>query len=540
MSNEPKKQVNLGLLNNLNRDIPAGIVVFLVAIPLCLGIALASQGQTDGAPLFAGLLAGILGGIVVPLISKSPLSVSGPAAGLIAIVITGIDTAGSWEAFLVAVFLGGVLQIILGLLKAGSVAYFFPNSVIKGMLAAIGLILIRKQLPHAFGLDIEAIDMDFHLLDTFSIIGEIFAEGHYEMGAVIISLISIGILLLWNNTGLKNINWLPGALVVVIVGVLINMVYAAVVPTWELMGDTFAADGSVAEKGHLVALPQALVNDGIQGFFGELRFPDFSVLTSNPAIYGTALTIGLVASVETLLSVEAVDKLDPHKRQSPLNRELLAQGTANTLAGLLGALPITAVIVRSSANVNSGGQTRMSALVHGILLFLSVVTIASVLNMIPYSSLAAILLLIGYKLARPSLFKAMYEDGPNQFLPFVVTIVAVLITDLLTGIAIGTLVGIFFTIRANFRSAIIVEKTDEQTTVRFKKNVSFLNKAILTQTLNDIPAGTKAVVDGSNVDFIDHDIQEILWEYQIRAKENNVDLEIIGVKPEDAHISVIG
>ena len=540
MQKQEKPTVKLGLFDQLQRDIPSGIVVFLVAIPLCLGIALASQGKVDGAPMFAGLLAGILGGIVVPLISKSPLSVSGPAAGLIAIVISGIDTAGSWEAFLVAVFLGGVLQIVLGLLKAGSVAYFFPNSVIKGMLAAIGLILIRKQLPHAFGLDTELFDEMSHLGETFTVFGEIISKGHYEMGAVIISLISIALLVLWDNTKLKNITWLPGALVVVVIGVVLNWLYSLGAPGLELHGSIMGAEG-VASEGHLVALPQSLVDNGISGFFSELRFPDWTVLWENPSIYAVGITIGLVASVETLLSVEAVDKLDPHKRQTPLNRELLAQGVSNTLAGLLGALPITAVIVRSSANVNSGGQTRMAALVHGTLLFTSAVTIAAVLNMVPLSSLAAILLLIGYKLARPSLFKAMYKDGPNQFLPFVVTIVAVLVTDLLIGIAIGTAVGIFFTIRANFRSAIITSQEGEgKVRIKFKKNVSFLNKAILTQTLNDIEPNMHVIVDGTDVDFIDHDIQEILGEYQIRADENNIQLEIVGVKAEDAHIPILG
>lgn len=539
MSTPNKKPVKLGLLDNFGRDFPAGVVVFLVALPLCLGIALASQGTLDGAPMFAGLLAGIIGGIVVPLISRSPLSVSGPAAGLIAIVITGIDSAGSWEAFLVAIFIGGLLQIVFGLLKAGSIAYFFPNSVIKGMLAAIGLILIRKQIPHAFGLDVEPIDEEFHLANTIPIFKEILLEGHYEIGALVISVISIAILLLWDQTSLKKITWLPGALVVVVGGVLLNLLYNAVIPSWALTGDSYGTGSKVLEVGHLVTLPPSLVQDGIRGFFSEITLPDFSAL-SNPSIYALGLTIGLVASVETLLSVEAVDKLDPHKRQSPLNRELIAQGVANTLAGLLGALPITAVIVRSSANVNSGGQTKMAALIHGVLLFLAVVAIAGILNMIPLASLAAILLLIGYKLARPALFKAMYKDGPNQFLPFIVTVVAVLVTDLLTGIAIGTAVGIFFTIRANFRSAIIVEKSEGLTIVKFKKNVSFLNKAILTQTLSEIPSGTKAIVDGTDVDFIDHDIQEILWEFQIRAKENDVNLEIVGVKPEDAHIPMLG
>ena len=530
INNQP---VKLGMFDQLSRDIPAGLVVFLVALPLCLGIALASKGAVDEAPMFSGLLAGILGGLIIPLISRSPLSVSGPAAGLIAIVISGIDATGSWEAFLVATFLGGVLQLALGFLKAGSIAYFFPNSVIKGMLAAIGLILIRKQIPHALGVDTELMDEEFHVLNTLPVIKEILLEKPYQAGAAIISLVSLVILIIWDRTFLKKITWLPGALVVVILGVIINLLFHQFVPAWELLG----ANGT--DPGHLVSLPGSLVDNGVKGFFGEFTFPDWSAL-SNPAIYGVALTIGLVASVETLLSVEAVDKLDPHKRQSPLNLELIAQGTSNIIAGLLGALPITAVIVRSSANVNAGGQTRMASLVHGILLFVSVITIASVLNMIPLSSLAAILLLVGYKLAHPKLFRAMYQQGVNQFLPFVVTVVAVLLTDLLIGIAIGTAVGIYFTIRANFRSAIVKEEREGVVYVRFKKNVSFLNKAILTQTLNDLPEGSHVVVDGSEVDFIDHDIQEILAEYRIRAKESGTRLEIVGVKPEDAQIQLLG
>lgn len=523
MPQSSKPKPNLSIWSNLKYDLPAGLVVFLVAIPLCLGIALASKGEIVQAPLFSGILAGIIGGLVIPLISRSPLSVSGPAAGLIAIVITGMDGAGSFEAFLVAVMLGGLFQIGLGFLKAGTVAYFFPSAVIKGMLSAIGLILIRKQLPHAFGVDSEAVDLNFHVLDTLPVIQEIFVEGHFEVGAIVISIIGLGILLLWERPFFKKLFFLPGALITVVAGVVINLIYQRLSPDMALMG---------GPNGHLVSLPDAVVNDGIAGFLTELRFPDFSVLT-DPNIYFVGLTIGLVASVESLLSVEAVDKLDPHKRASPLNRELIAQGVGNTLAGLLGALPITAVIVRSSANVNSGGQTRMAALVHGVLLLVAVITLGSVLNMIPLASLAVILLLVGYKLARPALFKQMYARGWNQFLPFVITIVAVLATDLLKGIAIGTLVGIFFTIRSNFRTAISSSTESNMHRIDFNKDVSFLNKAILSETLNAIPEGSKVLINGKNAEFIDRDIKEIIQEFSIHAAESDIELVLEGINMTD-------
>jgi MFS superfamily sulfate permease-like transporter len=526
MSIPPLKKVDLREWKNLRYDLPAGLVVFLVALPLCLGIALASKGEIDEAPLFSGLLAGILGGLVVPLISRSPLSVSGPAAGLIAIVVSGIDSAGSYDAFLVAVLIGGLLQLALGFLKAGTIAYLFPSAVIKGMLAAIGLILIRKQLPHAFGVDSEAVDLSFHILETPFVLREIAVEGHFEYGAIIISVISLAIIILWENTPLKRINVLPSALVVVVVGVLTNQLLGQMAPEWMLSGGL---------GGHLVQLPDSLVNDGFKGFLSELRFPDFSAF-ANPKIYGIGLTIGLVASVATLLSVEAADKLDPHKRSTPLNRELIAQGTANTLAGLLGALPITAVIVRSSANVNAGGQTRGAAFIHAILLLLSVVLIAGVLNLIPLASLAAILLVIGYKLARLELWRKMFADGWNQFLPFAGTVVSVLVFDLLVGIAIGTAIGIFYIIRGNFRTAIKVEKQDNVYRIILHKDVSFLNKPILSETLSSVPEGTDIILDGSRADFIDHDIQEIIREFTIRARENGINFTVVDVQADNANI----
>ncbi|MEM8898623.1 MAG: SulP family inorganic anion transporter [Bacteroidota bacterium] len=507
---------DLSIWKNFKYDIPAGLVVFLVAIPLCLGIALASSPEN----IFAGILAGILGGLIVPLISRSPLSVSGPAAGLIAIVLVGIENAGSFEAFLLAVMLGGLIQIALGFMKAGTLAYFFPTSVIKGMLAAIGVILILKQFPHAIGYDVEAFDFMFQGTEdknTFSMIGA--ALTHIEPGALVISIISLFVLIFWSKTPLKNVTWLPSALVVVVGGIFLNMLFGSVKPEWVLMG---------GEKGHLVNLPEI---KGIGGFIDQLVFPDFSAI-GNSAVWVTAFTLGIVASVETLLSVEAVDKLDPHKRSSPLSRELLAQGAANTLAGLLGALPITAVIVRSSANVASGGQTRMASIIHGIFLFGSVITIGTFLRMIPLASLACILLLIGYRLANPKLFKQMWDNGMNQFAPFVITILAVLATDLLKGIGVGILVGIFFTIRDNFRTAISVKKENEFILIKFNKDVSFLNKANIREALSRISPGSKVIVDGSMSDFIDRDIREILEEYKIRAEENNVDLRFRGIHPD--------
>ncbi|MFK7972928.1 MAG: SulP family inorganic anion transporter [Bacteroidia bacterium] len=515
----PNPKGELHLLKNLKYDAPAGLVVFLVALPLCLGIALASKGENVEAPLFSGLLAGIIGGLVIPFISRSPLSVSGPAAGLIAIVITGMDSLGSWEAFLVAIFLGGLIQIAFGFFKAGAVAYFFPNSVIKGMLAAIGIILIRKQLPHALGIDTEAVDLKFHLVETHEMISR--ALTNMEVGAFIISIISLAILLTWENKIFKKLYWLPGALIVVIIGIVINQVFRGMGSPFELLGGM---------EGHLVNLPDELVNEGPKGFIKQFTFPDFSALL-NPQVYVVGLTIGLVASVETLLSVEAVDKLDKHKRQTPLNRELIAQGAANTLAGLIGALPITAVIVRSSANVNAGGQTRTSAFLHAIFLLVSVITIAGVLNMIPLASLAAILLLIGYKLARPALWKLMYKRGMNDFVPFAVTVVAVLVTDLLTGIAIGTAVGIFYTIKANFHTAIKTTTEGDQIEIRFAKDVSFLNKAELSKVLAGIHTGKSVVIDGSQADFIDNDIREILYEFHVRADDEGIPLEFRGVGP---------
>lgn len=418
------------LFKNIKHDLPASIVVFFVAVPLCLGIALAS-----GAPLFSGIIAGIVGGIVVGPASGSPLGVSGPAAGLAVIVLTSIASlGGSWEAFLTAVVLAGIIQLIMGYAKAGFIAYFFPSSVIKGMLTGIGLLIILKQIPHALGWDKDFEgDVSFFQADgenTFS--GIINAFQFFTSGAVLIAGISLAILILWETVLTKKhkiFGMINGPLVVVIVGILMNYLYQN-----GILNFTLAAD-------QVVSIP---VPENLAGFLSEFRSPDFSIL-SNLEVYKVAIVLAIVASLETLLCVEATDKLDPYKRITPTNRELKAQGLGNVVSGLIGGLPITQVIVRSSANISFGGKTKMSAILHGFFLLISAVTIADVLNMIPLASLATILLLVGYKLAKPSLFKEMYKLGWEQFIPFTATVVAILTTDLLRGIIVGLLVGIFFT-----------------------------------------------------------------------------------------------
>ncbi|MDX2303966.1 MAG: SulP family inorganic anion transporter [Microscillaceae bacterium] len=496
-------------LASIKYDLPAGLVVFLVAIPLCLGIALAS-----GAPFFSGIIAGIIGGLVVPLISQSQLSVSGPAAGLTAIVFSGILKIGVFEGFLVAVFIGGLIQIGLGFFKAGFVAYYIPSSVIKGMLAAIGIILILKELPHAVGYDHEIFSLAFHDSgheDTFTALIHAFGHtfGRIEWEALIVSSICLAILIIWGNTPLKKIRWVPAALVVVIVGVLVNLSFINWFPGLILQGE------------HLVTLPKVnTLGDFLAGF----TFPDWSYIF-NKDVWIIAFTLGFVASVESLLTLEAVDKLDPFKRRSPLDRELIAQGVGNSLAGLVGGIPLTSVIVRSSANIDSGGRTKLAAIFHGLFLLLSVIFISRFLNMIPLASLAAILLMVGYKLARPSLVVAMYRQGWDQFIPFAVTIVAILLSDLLIGVAIGILVGLFFVIRSNFHSAVLSIRDGDHYLIKLNKDVSFLNKPLLLDALESIEENAYVIIDGSKAQFIDYDIQEVLDEFKEEAKIKSIQVE---------------
>lgn len=486
------------LKKNLKRDLPASIVVFLVALPLCLGIALAS-----GAPLFAGLISGIIGGIVVASISGSQLSVSGPAAGLTVIVLGAIAQLGSYQTFLLAVVLAGIFQVILGLIKAGTIGNYFPSSVIEGMLAAIGLILILKQLPHALGVDTDfSGDEGFFQQDhenTFSAISAAFS--HFSLAAVVISLLSIAVLIIWPK--FPRLAVVPAPLLVVIIGVVGSLISAGT--AFQLRTD------------QIVSIP---VVGGFGEFMSLFTSPNFSAL-GNKDVYIVAATIAVVASLETLLSIEAVDKIDPIKRVSPTNRELIAQGIGNMASGMLGGLPMTSVIVRSSANVNAGGRTKMSAIFHGCLLLLSLLFIPQIINMIPLSCLAAILLVTGYKLTRIGLFKHMYHKGWDQFIPFVITVIAVLFTDLLKGVAVGMLVSIFYLLRTNMRNPFFYRITNEgdKKNIRLKlaEEVSFLNKAAIQVVLTNIPKETNVIIDGSNSRYIDPDVLETIFNYKHNA-----------------------
>jgi MFS superfamily sulfate permease-like transporter len=492
---------------NIKYDLPSSIVVVLVALPLCLGIALAS-----GAPMLSGLIAGVVGGLVVGFVSGSSLSVSGPAAGLTTIVLSAITQLGSYPAFLCAVILGGFFQVILGMLKAGTIGHFFPVSVIKGMLSAIGLILILKQIPHALGYDRDFEgDEDFIQTDGENTFTEIINAFYYlTPGAIVICVVSVYIMILWEKPFLKQFKitqYIPGPLVVVVTGILLNILFNNAIPFLTI------------EKDHLVSLP--LIGDVVD----QMVFPDWNQFT-NPKIFLIALTLGLVASLESLLSIEAADRLDPFKRITPLNRELKAQGIGNMISGLIGGLPVTAVIVRTSANINSGARTKLSTILHGVFLLSAVMLIPSTLNLIPFASLAAILIMTGYKLTKPELFRAMFRKGWDQFIPFIVTIIAILITNLLIGIFIGIAVGLFYVLKTNFQKAITISKVAETYVLRLNKDVSFLNKALLRKTFETIPKGSTLVIDGGGSQFIDTDIVETIQDFELNAPSRNIDVRI--------------
>jgi MFS superfamily sulfate permease-like transporter len=498
-------------------DLPAGLVVFLVALPLCLGIALAS-----GAPLFSGIISGIVGGVVVASVSGSALSVSGPAAGLTVIVLNAITKLETYETFLLAVMLAGVIQFILGYLRAGIIGHYFPSSVIKGMLAAIGLILIFKQIPHALGYDKDTEgDFYFFQIDGENTFSEIVNSiNHLSLGAIIISFVALFVLILWEKPFLKKYAFfknVPGALVVVCLGVFINYVFAMYRPEWALA------------NGHLVNLPVA---DSAKDFVHQFTLPNFTAL-SNPQVYVVACTIAIIASLESLLSVEATDKLDPEKRNTPTNRELKAQGIGNMISGLIGGLPITAVIVRSSANIHSGGKTKLAAFIHGVLLLLSVILFARILNQIPLACLAAVLLLVGYKLAKVSLFKSMYKLGWDQFLPFIVTVVMILLTDLLKGISIGMAVSVFFILRNNYKRPYFFMRSEHQEgdiiTIELAEDVTFINKGSVTLTLYHLPENSKVIIDGRKSQNIDLDVLEIIHTFHETAHLKNIDVQLINI-----------
>lgn len=485
-------------LFNLRFDLPAALVVFLVALPLCLGVAVAS-----GVPAFSGIIAGAVGGIVIGMLSGSQLSVSGPAAGLTVIVLSAVQSLPTFETFLLAVFLSGIIQAILGFIKAGVIGDFIPSAVIRGMLAAIGLILILKQIPHAVGYDKDYEgDFSFSQSDGRNTITEIFhlANEVLSTGAILIAITCLLLLNLWDNKKIKShpiLQYIPGPLVAVVFGIVANTVFNASIPSLVIAPE------------HLVNIPVA---SDIAAFFLQFTTPDFSQI-GNTEVWVIAFTLAIVASVETLLSIEAVDKIDPFKRISPTNRELVAQGAGNVISGLIGGMPVTSVIVRSSANVSSGGRTRMSTILHGLLLLLSVAIIPRVLNLIPLSALAAVLISVGYKLTKPEIFVRKWKKGFAHFIPFVVTILAILLTDLLKGVFIGLLMGSAFILFSNFKSAITYVVDGHQHLIRFKKNLSFIHKLELRKLLRTIPDESVVLIDLSRIDFVDYDNAEILNDF---------------------------
>lgn len=536
-------------VNSLKHDFPASIVVFLVALPLCLGIALAS-----GAPLFSGIIAGIVGGIVVGSISGSSLGVSGPAAGLAVIVAEAIRELGTgpdgvfdmhlgFQYFMVAGLLAGIIQLILGFAKAGIISYFFPSSVIKGMLAGIGVTLILKQIPHALGYDKNPEGAwDFYQIDGHNTFSEIlYSVQNFSAGAVIITIVSLFLLILWQRKFIQSnkiLSLIPGPLLAVVAGILLNKFFEVSVLDWFLDNEkTISEDGQVLYNNHRVFIESP---DSTKPFFGLLTFPDFSIL-SNPRIYIIAVTMAIVASLETLLSVEATDKLDPYKRITPTNRELVAQGAGNIVSSLIGGLPVTQVIVRSSANVNSGGRTKSSAIMHAMIMAIFVLALPQFLNLIPLSCLAAVLLLVGYKLASVKLFKKMYKDGWSQFIPFVITIVMIVVTNLLYGIITGLVFAIFYILRSMYRNALYAHYSDTKNiedssnvhTIELGEVVSFFNKANLQDKLTSIPENSTLIIDGTKSNLIDYDIFDVLIDYKTTAKNRNIKIQFVNIAIDD-------
>jgi carbonic anhydrase len=501
--------------SSLTKDLAGGLVVFLVALPLCLGIALAS-----GAPMVAGLVSGVVGGLLVAWLSGSHTSVSGPAAGMVAVVLAQVAILGSFEAFLVAVILAGAIQILLGALRAGFIAAFFPSNVIKGLLAAIGVIVILKQIPHAVGHDADPEgDLGFLQADgrnTFSELASSLFD--FEPGAMLVGLVSLAVLLAWDRGRLRK-SLIPAPLVVVVLGVLANVAMKAAGSSWAI--------GS----SHLVQVPTVA---SLGEFFKVLPSPDLKAF-GNPAIIMAAVTIAAVASLETLLNLEAVDKLDPRKRVSPPNRELMAQGVGNMVSGFLGGLPITSVIVRSSVNINAGAATRLSAFFHGVLLLLLVLLAPALLNQIPLASLAAVLIVTGLKLASPALFRQMWTEGRTQFVPFIVTTVAIVFTDLLTGVLIGLATSLAFILHSNYRRPLLRfmehHVSGDVLRIEFSNQVSFLNRAVLEQALDSVPANGHVMLDARNTDYIDPDILDLIDDFRRQtAPARNLKVSLVGFK----------
>ncbi|MGF1469727.1 MAG: SulP family inorganic anion transporter [Sandaracinaceae bacterium] len=509
-------------LRNLRYDVPSSVVVFLVALPLCLGIAVASD-----MPPLAGMITGIVGGTVVAWASGSQLAVSGPAAGLTVIVVQAkhelgtladgtYDATVGYEGLLVAVCLAGVMQVLLGLARAGIFAYYFPSTVIKGMLAGIGVFLILKQIPHAVGFDEDYVgDLSFLQPDDRNTFTEIVAAlAHPQMAAIVISVVALTILVVMGRVpAFRRLRWLPAPLVAVTVGVGINLLFGLFAPGYQLAGD------------HVVDLPTG----GLAELQAELHFPDFSRI-AEPTVWTVAATLAAVASLETLLCIEAIDKLDPYKRQTPTNRELGAQGIGNVLSGLVGGLPMTAVIVRGSANIQSGGRTRMSAFVHGLLLLAAVFALPEVINLIPLAALAAVLLHVGYKLASYRLFRGMFRQPMEQWLPFIVTVVAIIFTDLLKGVAIGMGVAVFYILLANLRTPYFIHHREAHDDplgrplirLELSENVSFLNRASVRRVLAEMPDDSVVEIDGRTSQHIHPDVVELILEFRDTAPTRGI------------------
>jgi MFS superfamily sulfate permease-like transporter len=509
------KKINL--FANLKSDFASGLVVFLVALPLCLGIAMAS-----GAPLFSGIISGVIGGIVVGYLSKSHLSVSGPAAGLTAIILTAITDFGAFDIFLTAVLIAGFIQLALGFIKAGSISNYFPTNVIEGMLAGIGIIIILKQLPHAFGYDADFEgDQSFVQRNgdnSFSSLFEVF--NHVQLGAIVITVVSLIILISWDKVPfLKKLKLVPGALIAVVSGIVLNEIFIA-------SGSSLAISNQ-----HLVSLP---VPTSFEELKGIIVTPNFSGIT-NPKVWVVGLTIAIVASIETLLCIEASDRMDEQKRYTDTNVELKAQGIGNIVSALLGGLPMTSVVVRTSANNAAGAKSKMSAIIHGILLLISVLVIPVILNKIPLATLATILILVGYKLAKPATFKHFWEKGKYQFIPFVATLVAVVTTDLLKGVALGIVISIIFILKGNLKRAYSFKKEEyvdgDIIHIDLAQEVSFLNKAAIKSTLNDIPENSKVIINANDTVYIAHDILDLIREFKnTRAIDENIKVKLKGFK----------
>ena len=497
-------------VKSISSDLPASIVVYLVAIPLCLGIALGSN-----APLFSGIIAGIVGGIVIGTLSGSQLSVSGPAAGLTAIVVAALVAIPTFEAFLISVIICGAVQLILGFAKAGVIGDYIPKSVIKGMLAAIGIILILKQMPHLVGYD-----KDFEGDETFlqndgqnTFSGVLSALNAFTPAAVLIGAVCLIFQFWWGSFAEKKGGWtklVPAPLFVVLLGVAINQILLSQSTAYGL------------KQEHMVNLPAA---SSAKEFFSFFTFPDWTQIL-NKQVWISGVTLALVASLETLLGVEATDNLDPQKRKTPTNQELKAQGIGNMISGFIGGLPLTSVIVRSSANINAGAKTKMSTIYHGFFILLSVAFIPGVLGIIPLSALAAILIYTGFKLAKPSLFKEFYKKGWDQFLPFVATVVIILLTDLLVGVLAGLAIGLFFSARSNYKTAVFIVNDNSNYLIRLRKDVSILNKRGIKSKLDDVPEDSSVLIDITRADFIDKDIVDMIEDFRKHAPQRNIKVEI--------------